>query len=82
MVPYCMACSWMSPHGSKRDGTSMKSAPASPLHISRQVHARVVGKLSDRLLPADVPEQAAPMCKLHSPFSQAMDMQAPWAVLE
>jgi hypothetical protein len=22
-VPYCMACSWMRPQGSKREGTSM-----------------------------------------------------------
>mmetsp|Transcript_13070 Transcript_13070/g.41290 ORF Transcript_13070/g.41290 Transcript_13070/m.41290 type:complete len:272 (-) Transcript_13070:28-843(-) len=27
-VPYCMAWSWMSPQGSKREGTRMKSAPA------------------------------------------------------
>jgi len=27
-VPYCMACIWISPQGSKRDGTSMKSAPS------------------------------------------------------
>lgn len=27
-VPYCMACSWIRPQGSKREGTRMKSAPA------------------------------------------------------
>ena len=27
-VPYCMACSWMRPQGSKREGTIRKSAPA------------------------------------------------------
>eukprot|EP00955_Chlamydomonas_euryale_P055451 356123-Chlamydomonas_euryale.AAC.13 len=27
-VPYCIACSWIRPHGSKRDGTMKKSAPA------------------------------------------------------
>ena len=37
-VPYCMACSWIRPQGSKRLGTSRKSAPVAGGQPACQVH--------------------------------------------